>query len=148
MKRIDVKAIALLIAVIAAVSIGTRLFLTKDENLDDAALAAQGYDANVTLLGRLVYGEARGEPYVGQVAVAAVIMNRTQSTLFPHTIPGVIFQPGAFDAVTDGQIWRGLSKENLQAAQAAVAGWEDHYFIGIRRLRQANGFGREESSRG
>ena len=52
-----------------------------------------------------VYGESRGEPYIGQVAVAAVILNRVNSASFPNTISGVIFEPGAFTAVADGQIW-------------------------------------------
>lgn len=56
------------------------------------------------LLAHLIYGEARGEPYTGQVAVGAVILNRTRDDRFPKTIAGVIYQPGAFDAVSDGQI--------------------------------------------
>ncbi|HCC04628.1 MAG TPA: spore cortex-lytic enzyme, partial [Clostridiales bacterium] len=59
---------------------------------------------NVTLLSKLIYGEARGEPYTGQVAVGAVVMNRVKSNSFPNTIAGVIYQSGAFDAVSDGQI--------------------------------------------
>jgi len=59
---------------------------------------------NLDLLAHLVYGEARGEPYIGQVAVAAVVINRTRDSRFPNTIAGVIYQPGAFDAVSDGQI--------------------------------------------
>ena len=60
--------------------------------------------SNVNLLARAIYGEARGEPYTGQVAVGAVIMNRVRSSKFPNTIAGVIYQSGAFDAVSDGQI--------------------------------------------
>lgn len=56
------------------------------------------------LLARCVNGEARGEPYEGQVAVAAVILNRVKSPSFPNSIAGVIYQPGAFTAVNDGQI--------------------------------------------
>ena len=58
--------------------------------------------SNVNLLARLIYGEARGEPYTGQVAVGAVVMNRVKSSSFPNTISGVIYQSGAFDAVSDG----------------------------------------------
>ena len=60
--------------------------------------------SNVNLLAKLIYGEARGEPYSGQVAVGAVVMNRVRSSSFPNTISGVIYQSGAFDAVRDGQI--------------------------------------------
>lgn len=59
---------------------------------------------DVNLLARLVYGEARGEPYAGQVAVAAVVLNRVKSSSFPNTIAGVIYQRGAFNVVDDGQI--------------------------------------------
>ncbi|MCK9910234.1 cell wall hydrolase, partial [Microbacteriaceae bacterium K1510] len=62
-------------------------------------------DNDLKLMANAVYGEARGEPYVGQVAVAAVILNRTRHPDFPKTISGVIFEPLAFTAVADGQIW-------------------------------------------
>ena len=56
--------------------------------------------SNVNLLARAIYGEARGEPYTGQVAVAAVVLNRVKSSKFPNTISGVVYQSGAFDAVS------------------------------------------------
>src|SRR5699024_1119721 len=66
----------------------------------------QGYSQNdITLMANAVHGEARGEPYVGKVAVAAGILNRVESSTFPNTISGVIFEPRAFTAVSDGQIW-------------------------------------------
>ena len=61
-------------------------------------------DNDLYLLARLVYGEARGEPYKGQVAVAAVVLNRVESSEFPNSVSGVIYQSGAFDVVADGQI--------------------------------------------
>lgn len=80
-----------------------------------------GYD----LMARVISGEARGEPYVGQVAVGAVIMNRVQSPLFPNTIPGVIFEPDAFTAVANGEIWSHVpSATAYRAAQDALAGWD------------------------
>lgn len=83
--------------------------------------------SDVNLLARAIYGEARGEPYVGQVAVAAVILNRVKSSKFPNTIAGVIYQNGAFDAVADGQI--NLSPDNTakKAAQDALNGWDPSY---------------------
>ena len=105
-----------------AATVGTRIYLGGAVPSPDT-VHAQGTD-QTSLLGRLIYGEARGEPYVGQVAVGAVVVNRTSNPAFPKTIAGVIFQPGAFDAVSDGQIWSGLDSQNLQAAQAAVAGWD------------------------
>lgn len=64
--------------------------------------AASGYASEVELLARLIHGEARGEPYVGMVAVGAVVLNRVKSSRFPNTMAGVIYQSGAFDAVSDG----------------------------------------------
>jgi len=83
--------------------------------------------SNVNLLSRLIYGEARGEPYTGQVAVGAVIMNRVKSSSFPNTIAGVIYQSGAFDAVTDGQINLSPDSTAKKAAQDALNGWDPSY---------------------
>jgi len=79
---------------------------------------------DMQLLARAVYGEARGEPFVGQVAVAAVIMNRIRSPLFPNTVSGVIYQPLAFTAVADGQFYLTPNQEAFRAAQLAVNGWD------------------------
>jgi N-acetylmuramoyl-L-alanine amidase len=79
---------------------------------------------DVYLLARAVHGEARGEPYVGKVAVAAVVINRTKSPEFPNTIAGVIYQPEAFTAVSDGQINLAPDEESLRAARDALNGWD------------------------
>ena len=83
--------------------------------------------SNVNLLARLIYGEARGEPYTGQVAVGAVVMNRVKSSSFPNTISGVIYQSGAFDAVRDGQINLSPNSTAIKAAQDALNGWDPSY---------------------
>ena len=83
--------------------------------------------SNVNLLARAIYGEARGEPYIGQVAVGAVIMNRVRSSKFPNTIAGVIYQSGAFDAVSDGQINLQPDATAKKAAQDALNGWDPSY---------------------
>ena len=83
--------------------------------------------SNVNLLARAIYGEARGEPYVGQVAVGAVILNRVKSSSFPNTISGVIYQSGAFDAVSDGQINMSPDSTAKKAAQDAINGWHPSY---------------------
>ena len=82
---------------------------------------------NVNLLARLIYGESRGEPYTGQVAVGAVVMNRVKSSSFPNTISGVIYQSGAFDAVSDGQINMSPNSTATKAAQDAINGWDPSY---------------------
>lgn len=82
---------------------------------------------NVNLLARLIYGEARGEPYAGQVAVGAVVLNRVKSSSFPNTISGVIYQNGAFDVVKDGQINLSPNDTAKKAAQDAINGWDPSY---------------------
>lgn len=77
-----------------------------------------------TLLARLIHGEARGESYIGKVAVGAVVLNRVKSSKFPNSVAGVIFQPGAFTAVADGQIWLNPDDESLRAARDALSGWD------------------------
>lgn len=83
--------------------------------------------SNVNLLARLIYGEARGEPYTGQVAVGAVVLNRVKSSSFPNTISGVIYQSGAFDVVADGQINMNPNQTAIKAARDALNGWDPSY---------------------
>lgn len=83
--------------------------------------------SNVNLLAKLIYGEARGEPYTGQVAVAAVVLNRVKSSKFPNTIAGVVYQSGAFDAVADGQVNMTPDATAKKAAQDALNGWDPSY---------------------
>lgn len=83
-----------------------------------------GSDRNIYLLAQCINGEARGESYKGQVAVGAVILNRVKSSKFPNTIAGVIYQRGAFDAVSDGQINQTPSDSCLKAARDAMNGYD------------------------
>lgn len=83
--------------------------------------------SNLNLLARVIYGEARGEPYTGQVAVGAVVLNRVRSSSFPNTISGVVYQKGAFDAVSDGQINLIPNSTAKKAAQDALNGWDPSY---------------------
>ncbi len=80
--------------------------------------------SDVQLLARCIYGEARGESYTGKVAVGAVIINRVRSSSFPNSVSGVIYQNGAFDAVSDGQINLTPSDECVKAARDAMNGWD------------------------
>ncbi|SMG17013.1 spore cortex-lytic enzyme [Paenibacillus aquistagni] len=85
----------------------------------------KGFSENdIKLMANAVYGESRGEPYEGQVAVAAVILNRVKSPSFPNTVSGVIFQPGAFTAVADGQIYLTPNETAKRAVQDAINGWD------------------------
>lgn len=89
-----------------------------------AAKVDNSNSKNVTLLARCINGEARGEPYEGQVAVGAVIVNRTRDSRFPSTIAGVIYQPGAFTAIVDGQIHSQMYPSSIRAARDALNGWD------------------------
>lgn len=86
------------------------------------------YSSNdVLVLAKMIHGEARGEPYVGKVAVGAVILNRVKDKKFPDSVYGVCFQPGAFDAVSDGQYYLEPNTSALDAAKAAINGWDPTY---------------------
>ena len=79
---------------------------TPQQSKPTAANVPAGFSQNdIQLMANAVYGESRGEPYIGQVAVASVILNRVNNASFPNSIAGVIFEPRAFTAVADGQIW-------------------------------------------
>ncbi|HHW32075.1 MAG TPA: spore cortex-lytic enzyme [Clostridiaceae bacterium] len=88
------------------------------------ASTAASNNKDVDLLARLIHGEGRGEPYIGQVAIGAVVLNRTRDSRFPNTIAGVIYQPGAFDVVTDGQINLAPDTTSINAAKDALNGWD------------------------
>lgn len=98
----------------------------KKGNSDStSANVPNGFSQNdIQLMANAVYGESRGEPYIGQVAVAAVIINRVQSASFPNTVAGVIYEPGAFTAVADGQINLTPNETAKKAVLDAVNGWD------------------------
>lgn len=88
------------------------------------AAGGQVASEDVGLLARIISAEARGEPYVGQVAVGAVVLNRVEHPSFPNTLAGVIYQPGAFSAVTDGQFNEPVAESAYRAARDAINGWD------------------------
>ena len=113
--------------------------LTVDGKAGDQTLAAMGLSAGggnssnsggsggasssqVDLLARLISAEARGEPYSGQVAVGAVVLNRIKHPSFPNTLPGVIYQSGAFTCITDGQFNQPVAESAYRAARDALNG--------------------------
>lgn len=79
---------------------------------------------DITLLARVIEGEAANEPLYGKVAVGAVILNRIKSSAFPNTLAGVVYQTHAFESVTNGQYTRPLTRESIDAARQAMAGWD------------------------
>jgi N-acetylmuramoyl-L-alanine amidase len=107
-----------------ASAMGLKLSTTKAQNTSTAGVNRKGDE---WLLARCIHGEARGEPYVGKVAVGAVILNRTRHPSFPNTVAGVIYQPLAFTAVADGQMNLSPNKDALKAARDALNGWDPTY---------------------
>lgn len=86
--------------------------------------STSSYNSNVNLLARVINGEARGESYEGQVAIGAVVLNRVKHASFPNSISGVIYQQGAFTAVSDGQINASVYDSCYKAARDALNGWD------------------------
>ena len=97
---------------------------TSSNSSNSSSSSNLNSQANINLLAHLIHGEARGEPYNGMVAVAAVVLNRIDSPNFPSTIPGVIYQKGAFTAVDDGQINLTPNQTSYNAARDALNGWD------------------------
>ena len=106
---------------------GPKTLTAMGINSSSSSSSSTNNSSNVNLIAKAIYGEARGEPYAGQVAVGAVIMNRVKSSKFPNTIAGVIYQSGAFDAVSDGQINLTPDATAKKAAQDALNGWDPSY---------------------
>ena len=102
------------------------IILDKKEINQNISYATSSNISDIQLMARAINGEARGEPYEGQVAVGAVILNRVKSSQFPNTIAGVIYQSGAFTAVADGQINVPIEEGSsvYKAARDAMNGWD------------------------
>lgn len=102
------------------------IFIVDKGTINNVSLAKTTSTSDIQLMARAINGEARGEPYEGQVAVGAVILNRVKDSRFPNSISGVIYQPGAFTAVSDGQINVAISEDSTvyKAAQDAMNGWD------------------------
>ena len=107
--------------------------LTIDGIAGPATLQAMGisssgssssYDNDVYLLARLISAEARGEPYAGQVAVGAVVLNRIEHPSFPNSLSGVVYQSGAFTCLSDGQFYSSVADSAYSAARDALNGWD------------------------
>ena len=92
-------------------------------NSSSSSSSSSSNSSDINLLSRIIYSESRGEPYAGQVAVGAVVLNRVKSSSFPNSIAGVIYQSGAFDAVSDGQINLTPNSTAKKAAQDATNKW-------------------------
>ena len=101
------------------------IFNSSNSSNSNSSVSTNSNDLN--LLARVIYGEARGEPYTGQVAIGAVVLNRVRNSSFPNTIAGEIYQSGAFDAVSDGQINLTPNSTAKKAAQDALNGWDPTY---------------------
>lgn len=96
----------------------------KALKLKSQSSTSQFTQSEISLLARIISAESRGEPYTGQVAVGAVILNRIDHPSFPNTLAGVIYQPGAFSCINDGQVNEAVSESAKRAAQDAINGWD------------------------
>ena len=112
--------LVIIVLIIFSVAIG------NDKETKNISYSASSNNSDLQLMARAINGEARGEPYEGQVAVGAVILNRVKSSQFPNTIAGVIYQAGAFTAVADGQINVPIDENSTvyKAARDAMNGWD------------------------
>lgn len=120
---LTVVALIALFAIALAVTLSQR---PQEAGEAQAAVALGGGDYH--LLARLVFGEASNEPLEGQVAVASVILNRVRDPRFPNTLGGVVYEPHAFELVTNGQIWSdNPTPTNYEAARLAINGWDPTY---------------------
>lgn len=103
---------------------GTKTLAALGITSSSSSKSSSSNNTDLNLLSKLVYGEARGEPYEGMVAVAATVLNRVASSKFPNTIAGVIYQSGAYTCVDDGQINLTPDSQAKKAAQDAINGWD------------------------
>ena len=113
-----------LIIIFFIILLTTVVYITGNNKVSYAANTSSTSD--LQLMARAINGEARGEPYEGQVAVGAVILNRVRDSRFPNTIAGVIYEKGAFTAVSDGQINVPIAENSTvyKAARDAMNGWD------------------------
>lgn len=123
MKNVIKVIVLFLIFILSVVAMVIVDIKTVDNNISYAATSST---SDIQLMARAINGEARGETYEGQVAVGAVILNRVKSSEFPNTIAGVIYQQGAFTAVSDGQINVPIEEGSsvYKAARDAMNGWD------------------------
>ena len=124
MKKIN-KILLIIICIILQIIV-ICIFFKQGNQTEVYAASGSSSASDLQLMARAINGEARGEPYEGQVAVGAVILNRVRDSRFPNTIAGVIYQSGAFTAVADGQINVPIAQGStvLKAAQDAMNGWD------------------------
>ena len=120
------KFVKLILVIFLIIIFTICLFIVDKGEVNTVTLAKTSTTSDIQLMARAINGEARGEPYEGQVAVGAVILNRVKDSRFPNTISGVIYQSGAFTAVADGQINAPISEDSTvyKAAQDAMNGWD------------------------
>ena len=121
------KIVAMIYTILILILIFTIIAMINNKSMKEVEASSNANStSDVQLIARAINGEARGEPYEGQVAVAAVILNRVKHSSFPNTISGVIYQPGAFTAVSDGQINVPIDENSTvyKACNDALNGWD------------------------
>jgi len=119
-----VRRLLKIVAALAALTLSAFLLFWQPTSY----ASPQRYAGNIDLIARVIAAESQGEPYEGQVAVGSVLLNRVKSSLFPNSLAGVVYQPRAFESVSNGLIWRRTpSNTAYNAARAAINGWDPTY---------------------
>jgi N-acetylmuramoyl-L-alanine amidase len=101
---------------------GSATLVAMGINASDSSATSTHSSGDVALLAKVISAEARGEPYAGQVAVGAVILNRIRHPSFPGSVAGVVYEPGAFSCMNDGQINQPVADSAYRAARDAMNG--------------------------
>lgn len=132
MKKYIKTIVCLVLFMIASVYIIEDTASTADMSDNDTVAVASSsggmsYNDKVTLLARAIHAEAEAEPYIGKVAVGAVLLNRVKNSQFPNTLSGVIYQSSALESVSNGRMNSNAGNESRKAAQAALNGWDPTY---------------------
>lgn len=109
---------------ISSVRIGQRIIIPTGKATAATATRRTSSSTNAYLLAQLIHAEAESEPYAGKVAVGAVVLNRLENPRFPQTLAGVLYQPHAFESVTNGRVYNYPNTDSRRAAQAAINGWD------------------------
>lgn len=120
------KGIGIAVLLIMISKLGQSTESSVEVDLPNSGNTRHGGD-DVTMLARAIHAEARGEPYLGQVAVGAVVLNRVKSSSFPNSIKEVVFQRGQFSSVDDGQIYYNPGDRSYKAARDALSGRDPSY---------------------
>lgn len=130
-EEVKMKKLIVFSLLVVLIMVGAFIYYSNSNNIEESEAYTPSFwslSPTARLMARTIDAESRGEPFIGQVAVGAVIKNRVRSSKFPNSIAGVIYQPWAFTAVAYGHIWNQTpSPQIVRATIAAMRGWDPSY---------------------